>query len=342
MPELTIRDIAQLAKVSPATVSLALRNNPRISEGTRKRVQRIAIDCGYRVNPMISSLMSHQRATRKKVTFVASLAFITPTRLGTITEAPWDAPADIFRSAKARAAALGYALEEIPYREEGIGPHRLEQILASRNISGLIVHHLSDLSELLGIDWSKYSLVSAGSATHSPRLHHVSSDHYQNMALAMEKVRSLGYRRPGLCIRPFLDEMTSHRYVAAYLLAQQRLDSCDRISPLVCSESDEATFSHWIRDHKPDVVLCGNYRVQSWVERAGFRVPAQVGFVHLDVSPSKSDCSGILQNRMLIGATAINVVVAENLRNERGLSESAMATLIEGDWVEGQTVRNLI
>lgn len=46
----TIRDIAQQAGVSVSTASRALNDNPKISQATRSRIQKIARDVGYEAN----------------------------------------------------------------------------------------------------------------------------------------------------------------------------------------------------------------------------------------------------------------------------------------------------
>ena len=46
----TFADIAQAAGVCKATVSLALRNNTRISKVTRDKINRIATNLGYQLN----------------------------------------------------------------------------------------------------------------------------------------------------------------------------------------------------------------------------------------------------------------------------------------------------
>ena len=51
-----MRDVAQLAGVSEATVSLALSGSPRISEATRQRVVEIARQLGYRPHAAARSL----------------------------------------------------------------------------------------------------------------------------------------------------------------------------------------------------------------------------------------------------------------------------------------------
>jgi DNA-binding LacI/PurR family transcriptional regulator len=59
-PDLTMSDIAKLARVSESTVSRALADNPLIAPKTRARIQDIARLAGYSVNPAASSLRTKQ------------------------------------------------------------------------------------------------------------------------------------------------------------------------------------------------------------------------------------------------------------------------------------------
>lgn len=59
----TSRDIADLAGVSQATVSRALRNSPLVREETRDRIQQIARDLNYFVNRNAAGLRTHQSNT---------------------------------------------------------------------------------------------------------------------------------------------------------------------------------------------------------------------------------------------------------------------------------------
>jgi LacI family transcriptional regulator len=54
----TIKEIAKIANVSAMTVSRALNNNPRVREKTRKKIQTIAKQLGYRPNRIARSLVS--------------------------------------------------------------------------------------------------------------------------------------------------------------------------------------------------------------------------------------------------------------------------------------------
>ncbi len=63
----TIYDIAEKAKTSAVTVSLALRNSKRVSESTRKKIHKIAKEYGYRPNPLARGLVG---ARTKTIAFV--------------------------------------------------------------------------------------------------------------------------------------------------------------------------------------------------------------------------------------------------------------------------------
>lgn len=59
----TSRDIAEIAGVSQATVSRALRNSPLVRQETRERVQKIARDLNYFVNRNAAGLRTQQSNT---------------------------------------------------------------------------------------------------------------------------------------------------------------------------------------------------------------------------------------------------------------------------------------
>ncbi len=54
----TVRDVARVAGVSPATVSNVLSNHPRVATATRERVQAAMTELGYQPNPLARSLRS--------------------------------------------------------------------------------------------------------------------------------------------------------------------------------------------------------------------------------------------------------------------------------------------
>ena len=62
-PRVTLRDVAEAAGVSPATVSHALHGNGTVSEVTAARVRGVAADIGYRPHRIASNLRRQRTST---------------------------------------------------------------------------------------------------------------------------------------------------------------------------------------------------------------------------------------------------------------------------------------
>lgn len=60
---ITIKDLAAQLNISVSTVSRALKDNPEISQQTRKTVQALAKELGYRPNPIAVALKTHKSHT---------------------------------------------------------------------------------------------------------------------------------------------------------------------------------------------------------------------------------------------------------------------------------------
>lgn len=75
---ITIRDVAEAAGVSTATVSRALRGLPNVDEGTRARIQQVAFDLDYVISPSASRLASGRTGSIAVITpFIARWFFST-------------------------------------------------------------------------------------------------------------------------------------------------------------------------------------------------------------------------------------------------------------------------
>lgn len=59
----TIKDIAQAAGVSPATVSRVINNGPKVGDETRLRIKKIMADIGYRPNANARALVTQRSAS---------------------------------------------------------------------------------------------------------------------------------------------------------------------------------------------------------------------------------------------------------------------------------------
>ena len=133
----TIRIMAHALGVSRTTVSEALRDHPRVKPETRVRVQAWAKQAGYRFNPLASSILSEVRRTRLN-TFHGVLAAIgqeEPARVP-FPGAYWR---DLLQGATERASALGFKLEHFVVGQRRLSVKRLDTILRSRGIRGVLI-----------------------------------------------------------------------------------------------------------------------------------------------------------------------------------------------------------
>src|SRR5688500_7367481 len=160
----TVRTVAAAAGVSAMTVSLALRNHPRIPPATRLLVQKAAAKLGYRPDPVVAKLMHHLRV-RRKPGFQASIAALTTVPAG--EELPY--LRDIVRSARTRAEQLGYAYEVHRIEEADKPREGLQRMLRARGVEGLILLPMAMPSPVTALlNWQEFSVVTTTHAVLEP------------------------------------------------------------------------------------------------------------------------------------------------------------------------------
>ena len=336
---ITLREIAAEAGVSRATASRALRNDPSQSAETRARIRAIAQRVGYSVHPLVSTVMSGLRKARSE-RLTGNLAYLTawPTRNG------WKAVptyAKYFQGAAQRARQLGYQLDEFWLREPGMSGRRMSNILETRGIQGLVIAPLPIPPSRghLSLTWPRFAAVALGYSLWRPHFDRVVVHHAHCISLALRHLRRLRYERIGLALPAGLDERTDNNLTAAFLLYQQNIASVNRIPFFSIRKPDPREFANWFRKHHPDVVVsCGPPTLQ-WMRQLRLPIPQKVGFVELDLAEADGACAGIEQPCESIGATAIDLLVAQLQRNERGVPSQPKLVQLEGRWVPGATTR---
>jgi LacI family transcriptional regulator len=335
---ITLRDVAQRAGVHYSTVSLALRNRGALPAATRQKVRRAAEELGYRPDPMLASLSSYRREPAER--YRATLAWVTnfPTRTGWRDEEIY---LEYFTGARQRAQALGFKLQEFWLREPAMTPARAAQILAARGIRGLLIAPQPAPATVLALDWAGFSAVVIGYSVASPALHMVGPNQYRCMTLLLDQLRRRAYRRIGLVMLRASDERVDRNWHAGFLVGQQRLAVRDRLPPLFLDTWDEAAFAAWLRRHRPDAIVSKCAEALPALHRLGYRLPRDLGAAFLTrVKPSR-ELSGVNESPLDVGAAAVDYLAGMLHRDERGVPELPRRLLIEGQWIDGRTVRAL-
>lgn len=336
-PRPTIRSLARELKLSRTSVSEALRNHPRVNAKTRERVQAAAQAAGYRVNPLASSILSELRRTRLAA-FHGVLAVVSleePTR----PRFPGPYWRDLLHGASDRAEELGFKLERFLVGEQGVSVHRLDTILQSRGIRGVLIMPAWRRPDFSHLDWTNYTGVYTDYLIDAPALHSVCPDHPRSMMTALSRLRELGYRRPGLVLQAQESVRLQHRWAGAFLAAVQINPEFETaIPPLLVPDVTESAFSAWFREYRPDVVLGHRAEIVAWMESAGADVPRTHGFCCLNVSINSTPCAGIDQQPYHIGERGIETVVSQLHRNEYGIPDVPYNLTVPSRWVEGPTL----
>lgn len=337
---ITIRDIAERAGVHFSTVSLALRNSPKLRPEVCKQIRALADELGYVPDPAMTALTAYRNSIRP-VHYQATLAWVNN----------WPVQAELrrirtfelyFQGALERAGQLGYRIDELWLHAPGMTPASAHAILKARNITGLLLAPQPFAHTPLGLDLSGFSPLAFGYSLQPSNLHVVTNHQYQSASLLMRSLSEIGYRRIGLFLRSDWDEKVNGSYLSGLLFMQHHAPAADRVPPLLTKDGLEAEFIAWFKFHKPDVVVVVDRAVRGWIEKKlKLRIPEDVGLANLNVDPTDPWQAGISQNDRLIGATAVDFLAGMLQRNERGVPATPIRTLVEGVWKNGHSVREL-
>ena len=338
--QVTLQDLADSAGVHRSTVSLALRDHPRISLAVRQNVQALAKKMGYRVNPLVAALMQSRRTGR--TARHAPIAYVTnyPTRYG------WRPPhhdrPDYFPGAVARAKEFGYKLEHFWLNEPGMTPERFCNILVARGIHGLLIGRLPPGRHSLPLLWERFSCVALGLTLQQPALHRVAEDYYSGAREAMVQLSQRGYRRIGFVFSDADDSpRVGERWLGAHLQQQLGFASANRLPPFIFeSDADHARlFQTWFMQYKPDALLVTHaLPVVAWLKQIGVKVPSDIGLATLVNDHVELGHAGINCSAEKLGALAVEMLIGLLHRGERGQPTDPHEVLLSGEWGDGQTL----
>lgn len=327
----SMRDVAAQAGVSRSAVSLALQGHPSIPALTRDRVLAAARRLGYRKNPLVAALMSVRRSRATGLSTRASLAYLTCH----VPPDAWRQAASLRRfhaAASARAAELGFSLDEFSLGDPTMRPERLAALLRARGIHGVLVAPLPGEQTRLEFDVADFATVGLGLSVRTPAIDRVGDDHFFAAQLAYERCRALGYRRIGLALAANISRRLENRWWSGFLVAQQHVPARVRIPALMPETREEipAQLGDWIARHRIDAVIFSLRHEENLA-----CAPAGVGLVSLSVQDASGRVAGIRQNEHQIGQEAIELLAAKLHRWSTGADVSPRLILVRGTWCDG-------
>ncbi len=334
------RDIARNAKVSANTVSLALRNSTRISASTRQLVLRVAGELGYSPDPRLSDYMRYMRRRRHTKNLpVLALINAHPQPLARLASPNIRA---IGAAAIQEATRQGYRLEEFWLHAPGMTSARLSDILEARGIRGVVVLPLPAECGTLDLNWPAFAAVTTCYSAYRTGLNLVTTNRQHYLELALQELRTLGYRRIGFALDEDTDDRSHHQTLAHFLWDQSRQPKTERVAPLFVPAIDQVVLRRWLKHERPEVVVSTRNHVFGLLRSLGLQIPRDIGFASLAASARDvPSLAGVDERPAVVGTSTIDLLVAQLQREEYGLPVSSRLLLVEGTWIEGRTVRKL-
>jgi DNA-binding LacI/PurR family transcriptional regulator len=338
IPHVSLRDIAAKLGVSHSTVSLALRDHPRISAAVKERVRKTAEEMGYRPDPMLAALANYRRG-RENHSISASVAWINawrdPEALRKLKEFDF-----YWQGAFKAADKFGFRLEEFRMGRE-CSPKRLHQILSTRGIRGILLPPHQFDPDWQDFPWEEYSIVRFGRSLHVPACHIVTADQVANTILAVQKIHQRGYRRIGFAgIKGDFSER-GMQFELGFLGGQRLIQNPDPIPVLILSKdspSDRLTaLRAWLEQHRPDAIFTVDAGLPDLLKKLGYKVPEDIGLAVTSILDAKAD-AGIDQHPEEIGR--VGFLMLNSLINDRsrGIPDIFRQILVEGSWVDGSSL----
>ncbi|MCC5839357.1 MAG: LacI family DNA-binding transcriptional regulator [Opitutales bacterium] len=348
----TMQDIAESLGLSKATVCRALLQRARVAPATREKVEAAAKKLGYLPDPTLRALSKHRWAKHAAERSSYRIALVEINSHRTNLKGGTEDPSA--RGAFARAQELGLEMDSFAF-EEYAKPSRLGDVLFHRGYDGILFNIRGPALDWK-FPWEKFSCLSISFDHPSHRLHQVCSDWFNAVSVAVEDIRSRGYKRPGFLQFRRENPSIDLRTKAAILLWQEELSAGTSSVPrmfeyLPPPAGDEGgfyvqqrgRFAAWLEEEKPDVVIDGGYFGYWWMKDLGIRVPEDIGYLRLrhSVNAPPDFVNGVDHKLTEQGRWGVDLLFNMIQLNLRGISEQPIRITVKCEPFEGRTLRRL-
>jgi LacI family transcriptional regulator len=337
-PSPTLKDIARVAGLSHSAVSMALRDHPRIGAATRERVKKLAQDMNYVADPRLAGLIAYRQTkqearTREALVRLEIVQPEMPTRHSPEEEAM-----------QARARELGYAFDVMESAGDRESLARVARVLRARGLRGLILSCGRVSSLDLVFPWEEFCVVHLNAHPDFTHFTSVLGDDYHASAMAVQRIAALGYRKIGYWEHWVTPLWAKDQFVGGFREGC-RVHLSDDNPPLFRVPAE--FFAHgrlgaemraWAEAQSLDALLeSGTGKLWGEISQARKVVPV-FGYACIDRDPQFTSCAGMMQNRVVHAATAVDQVHALLVMNRKGPPRVPLSIHIDSEWCSGATL----
>ncbi len=331
-----IKDVAELAGVSPALVSFALNAKPYVGKSARERIERAVSQLGYRPNIVAQSL-------RKRRTGIIGLV------LSDIANPFFP---EIARGIEETARKHGFNVILSNTDADPTQEKNSIEILLSRQIDGLIItsaRSTDNLNEYLREDCP---VVLVNRDPFPGMFDFVGIDNVSSARKAVHHLAELGHRKIAFVEGESASPASFGRY-EGYKVALKKMgislsEKYVRIGHLKYEGGYRAMNSFWEDSSRPTAIFCANDMMALGVIDAcadrGIRVPqdvAVVGFDDMWVASLKNvQLTTIHQPRYEMGAKAVELMMERIMGKREEIRRVMLPAELVVRGTCGETLRN--
>jgi len=332
----TQADIARQLGLSAMTVSMALRNHPRISAATCRKVQEQAEKLGYRADPLLSH-WGGMRWKRSRTGFRGVLAYIS-------TRFPEpDSGSPILREAQSLAWNLGYEVQPFSPSEKN-PPEKLGRQLYHRGIRGVLIERVDSQPFRDTFPWDRFASVECNYGYSDFPCHRVSMERYNEVITAWKKAVETGHRRIGLVLLREQKSIDLDTRVGAMDYCQQHLFPDLPRLPLTLAPgwfSQEAAAKElrtMIQRERPDALILFNGFYVYICQELDPTILKRTSLINLMVLNSQDGETGLLEDQKTVAQTSVHLLDSLLRTGQIGRPKSRQVILMTKPWVEGKTL----
>ncbi len=297
----TLREVAQLASVSPMTASRVVNGLGVVGAARVARVRAAIEKLGYKPDPALSALAEYRTGIRS--TKGSVLAFL---------DSDGTAYSDaVYEGLRAEVNLLGYQTERFSLPRDPAKIRRLGQIISHRGIQGVLIGPSAEPREFGNWDWTGMAAVALDALEHHPPVNTVAMDYFHSAFSAAEYLKANGCRRVGLLVQASLQARTGERWMGGYLAWARR----NQAEPFCAPDNIDLRkgVSRWLKKSGVDGVATIHPEVSTECRRLDVmttslnRTGAERGQMYYDLDPG------------MLGREAIRILHHSLLRREFGL-----------------------
>lgn len=334
--------IARRLGVTQATVSMALRNHPRVSPEMRQRVQETARELGYRPNPYVTSLMTTIREGRSPHDYGCIAILVDEVSVDAWLDWHRETYSANYEGYRKEANQHGYHVECFCLRAPDTSPELIDRRLRARGIQGVILAapRLSHRWPELKFRWENYACVAVSHTWRQPAVNRVSTYHTQSMVTSYDALLRRGCRRIGFC-QPTLSQIHEipSLWMAGYLMSQWEFADLPKLEPFVGTVHDtsDEQFRKWFKRWKPDGLITAIGDEAPRLRAMGISCHREGG-KGVQISclnrPRDSPFPGIDESHEILGRKACEVVINQLVHNQHGFPDHPTEVLVPGTWID--------